>query len=455
MIKKENKVNRMAVLGRNIFSNEKEFHVTMGPSVIACSGLFGFANVVPHECNCKVEFIDTEWNFSGKTIAMLYTEMFCHQTFGYNNVRLLESGRYVQKRVSSKLFQMRDEPFELPDDGIVLITGGNGSLGLRFGEWMLAKTTGSGKQYEIQFVSRSSNITTENIPVWETIANMADKQGVKVSQVCCDVSSQLEVDSLFEKCNGNVAGIIHAAGSLRDALIVLQNRENTDIVLGGKAHGALRIHDALERYQNPKLKFFVMFSSLSAQGNMGQCSYAAACSFLDGLARHRRALGVPGTSVQWGPWGEVGMAASLAEVHRQRIASGPTPYYTNEEAFQGFEAGLKTGLPNFAVNKYNAEVIVQTASLQPAKFQHFISEVIPCPPPAKFGYRDLAYETYVACRNYKEPYADEDDWLNFNELIRPCLDHEERRSTGNKWWLEQNPHPKILHKTGARRSQNV
>jgi acyl carrier protein len=107
-------------------------------------------------------------------------------------------------------------------------------------------------------------------------------------------------------------GIIHAAGILADGMINELRWENLSQVFKPKIHGAWNLHC---HTRNIPLDFFILFSSAaSLLGNQGQSNYAAANSFLDALAHYRRSLGLPALSIDWGPWGKVGMAASRDSV---------------------------------------------------------------------------------------------------------------------------------------------
>merc|ERR1719439_98591 len=104
--------------------------------------------------------------------------------------------------------------------------------------------------------------------------------------------------------------------------------EKFETVWNPKSRAALYMHEAFERHKNP-LDFFWMFSSTSVYGNMGQLNYSAGNSAMDGLARHRRAMGKPALAIQWGAWGEVGMAANLDANSKKRMMSSPMPPFTN------------------------------------------------------------------------------------------------------------------------------
>jgi hypothetical protein len=88
--------------------------------------------------------------------------------------------------------------------------------------------------------------------------------------------------------------------------------------MAAKVQGAWNLHD-LTRHLAAPLDLFVLFSSAAAiMGSPGQGNYASANAFLDALAHHRRALGLPALSVNWGSWDEVGMAARLKQSEGDR-----------------------------------------------------------------------------------------------------------------------------------------
>src|ERR1700680_1006795 len=63
-----------------------------------------------------------------------------------------------------------------------------------------------------------------------------------------------------------------------------------------------------------ELDFFASFSSIaSVWGSLGQAAYAAANAFLDGLAHYQRQQGVPGQSINFGPWSGGGLASEQAQ----------------------------------------------------------------------------------------------------------------------------------------------
>ena len=135
--------------------------------------------------------------------------------------------------------------------------------------------------------------------------------GATVQVVKADVSRAENVTRLLAICQtlGPLRGIVHAAGVLDDGVLENQNAERFARVMAPKVGGAWELH---VQTQSLPLDFFVCFSSVaSLLGSPGQGNYAAANAFLDALAHHRRARGLPGLSINWGPWADAGMAANL------------------------------------------------------------------------------------------------------------------------------------------------
>mmetsp|Transcript_72784 Transcript_72784/g.157975 ORF Transcript_72784/g.157975 Transcript_72784/m.157975 type:complete len:161 (+) Transcript_72784:3-485(+) len=118
---------------------------------------------------------------------------------------------------------------------------------------------------------------------------------------------------------------------------------------------------------------------------MGQINYSGSNAFLDGLARHRKALGKPGMVVQWGAWGEVGMAASLDAASKLRFANSPQPPFLNREGLAGLQEGIRSGVAYFSAFKFNPTAqlaLVQgNTSVNHAFMRNFYTNSFPLPHP--------------------------------------------------------------------------
>jgi len=145
-------------------------------------------------------------------------------------------------------------------------------------------------------------------------------------------------------------GVIHAAAVLDDGLLMTLTPERLATTLVPKAGVALNLH-ALTAGDD--LDFMVLFSSLAGLlGAPGQANYAAANAFVDALAHHRLALGLPALSINWGPWAEVGQAAAQAN-RGQRLANRGLASIPPRLGVTALGRLLTSGLPEAAVMSFN------------------------------------------------------------------------------------------------------
>jgi acyl carrier protein len=107
---------------------------------------------------------------------------------------------------------------------------------------------------------------------------------------------------------------MHSAGTTDDGVVSQQSWERFRTLMEAKVHGAWNLHAATEHLA---LDFFVLFSTSAAVlGPAGQSNHAAANAFMDALAHHRRARGLPALSINWGPWSRIGAAARAGAADR-------------------------------------------------------------------------------------------------------------------------------------------
>lgn len=217
-----------------------------------------------------------------------------------------------------------------------VITGGTNGFGLECAKWLQKQ----GAQH-IVLLSRSAR-ADEDIKELEGLLKKTDGS---LTLCACDVGNMKETKDTFEKIVATlppVAGIFHAAAVLRDGPMTVLTPDMIEESLHAKAIGGYNLHMISLALDLP-LEHFVFFSSISAMvGNAGQASYGAANVYLDALADYRRHQGLAGSSIAWGPIGEVGMVARDAQVSRMLSHKGISPLSLTE-AFDNFYNILSLG----------------------------------------------------------------------------------------------------------------
>ncbi|MFD4432958.1 type I polyketide synthase, partial [Nocardia sp. NPDC058497] len=188
--------------------------------------------------------------------------------------------------------------------GSVVITGGTGGLGALIARHLVAV-------HGVRSIVLASRSGESASGAQDLVAALTDL-GAHVSVIACDVSTRGGVAALLAAVpqQSPLAGVVHTAGVIDDAMVSALTPARLDTVLAAKADAAWWLHEATKDLD---LALFVLYSSAAGVfGGAGQGNYAAANTFLDALAEYRRAQGLPAVSIAWGLWDAgAGMGARL------------------------------------------------------------------------------------------------------------------------------------------------
>src|SRR6185503_7538893 len=242
---------------------------------------------------------------------------------GEDQIALRRQRRYRARLVRAPESVRSRAVTKFTPDGTYLITGGLGGLGLTVASWMVT----NGARHLMLLGRRHPS------PSVEALLDSLCATGAQIGVSQADVSQPADVQNVVAKIKDSMPplrGVIHSALLLDVGIIVQQTAESFKTVWEPKVSGAWNLH---EQTLEDDLDFFVMFSSASSMlGSPGQSNYAAATAFLDGLAFYRRGKGLPGLSINWGAWAEVGRAAQLDM--NERLATGVFQRMSPQQALE-------------------------------------------------------------------------------------------------------------------------
>ncbi|MGW6691998.1 SDR family NAD(P)-dependent oxidoreductase, partial [Streptomyces sp. NPDC054961] len=240
---------------------------------------------------------------------------------------------FSQARHIGKLVLVLPQPVR--PEGTVLITGATGVLG-----GLVARHLVADNGVRRLLLTSRSGLGAHGAA--ELVAELTEL-GAEVSVAACDVADRAAVAELLAgvPTEHPLTAVVHTAGVLADGVLEALTPKDLETVLRPKVDAAWNLH---ELTKDLDLSAFVLFSSAAGTlGTAGQANYAAANAYLDALAQHRRALGLPAHSLAWGLWAQTSsMTAHMGEADLARMKRTGVHAITSEQGMELFDSARES-----------------------------------------------------------------------------------------------------------------
>jgi myxalamid-type polyketide synthase MxaE and MxaD len=262
---------------------------------------------------------------------------------GEDQIGYRQGRRYVA-RLKRSPYALDESGFTALDpEGAYLVTGGLGGLGLELAHWLadrgarhLVLTSRSGLPARTTWGEVSSpSSTAQRIAAVQALEAL----GLEVTVAQADAADAGQMAALLARLaqmQRPLRGIVHAAGTLAVRPVAELDAAALREAMHAKVEGGWVLHQLTQKMP---LDFLVFFSSGAAiWGSAGMAAYAAANHFLDVLAHHRRQLGLPALSVNWGWWADGGITGAQVEQFFAQVGLRPMPAGPALAALEGLLA---------------------------------------------------------------------------------------------------------------------
>ncbi len=276
-------------------------------------------------------------------------------------IKYMRAARHIGKIV---LTNSALETGELRGDRTYLVTGGLGGIGCAVAGWLADRGAG------VIVLNGRRDPDAEAV---EAIAALRAR-GVRLEVELADVTDSEAIDAMLARIDESLpplAGVIHSVGVLSDAALTNQTWESFEDVLWPKVLGAWHLHRAtLDR----DLDLFVLFSSVAGVlGNPGQANHSAANAFLDQLAGHRRALGLPGQAIAWGAWEGIGEAEEQRQRIGRQLEAVGTGWINSQQGLQALERLLRQDATTGLVASLDWQVFSENIEQRSPLLEHLLA----------------------------------------------------------------------------------
>ena len=232
-------------------------------------------------------------------------------------------------------------PGSLDPDGTVLITGGLGAVGAAVARHL---ATEHGARHLLLAGRRGGE--TEGAD--QLVAELTEL-GADVTVAACDVSDRAQLRALLDSIPAAhpLDAVVHSAAVRDNVMIATLDAGSLDRVMRPKADAAWHLHELTRELD---LSQFLLFSSVAGLlGGAAHGNYAAANTFLDALAAHRQAAGLPATSMAWGGWiQDASLIDQISDAGRKRLERTGIAPFGPQEGLELFDAARADGAPLLA-----------------------------------------------------------------------------------------------------------
>ncbi|MEJ0079196.1 MAG: SDR family NAD(P)-dependent oxidoreductase [Alphaproteobacteria bacterium] len=260
---------------------------------------------------------------------------------GETQIALSAQGqRHVARLTGQSLAELPARPPTIRADATYLVTGGLGMIGHRVARWLISK----GAKHVVLTGRNASPDAAKGL------FSPAEANGADIRIIAADIGREDDVRRLIETIRTELPplrGVVHSAGVLDDGVLAQLDWDRFARLFEPKVYGSWLLHEHTKSFD---LDFFILKSSLlSLLGSAGQGNYTASGTFLDSLAAHRQASGLPAMAINWCAWSEGGLATVSGARGEAMLSALGMKFVSPDRAMQMFDQIMQRNADHVAV----------------------------------------------------------------------------------------------------------